>query len=562
MLSFRFLRTVKHTPVRQLLWRFALMVKRRMFVAVNSRNCVVRTNANNVPLRSIDSILPLWPAPVLSRAVSTPSGWQFNFLNQSHDLGRPVDWHRAELNKGTRLWKLHLHYFDWIDALTDVNLVELVDDWIEHNPPYRAGYWLDGWNSYAISIRVVSWMGELARRRSSLDARFVDRLEHELHMQLQFLLNNLELDIGGNHVIKNIKALYWGSRYFNSSFANLMEIQADRLLAKELDRQILADGFHFELSPAYHSQVFADLLDVWRLMNVGVLQKRLSLVLASMAQVVADMTHPDEYISLFNDGGLTMTHPPAQVLAAYSLVLGKSAPTAQRFTSYSSAGYYIYRGSKYLLIYDAGRVGPDGLPAHSHGDIFSFELSVACDRFIVDAGVYEYNSGDQRSRSRSTAMHNTLTLDDIDQCEFWDAFRMGRRAQVQVNEVCVSAKYLIVDAEHNGYSHLHGKPRHRRRIESSFDGLVRVYDEVIGGSGQQVISRLLLHPSVNIERLDPYRLILHRGSMSVEFAAEVVSLSIEKSVWWPDFGKEEETYMLVIQLGCAPAKGSYEIRLY
>ena len=37
---------------------------------------------------------------------------------------------------------------------------------------------------------------------------------------------------------------------------------ARQLLASELDEQVLADGMHYERSPAYHCQVLADLIDM------------------------------------------------------------------------------------------------------------------------------------------------------------------------------------------------------------------------------------------------------------------------------------------------------------
>ena len=68
-----------------------------------------------------------------------------------------------------------------------------------------------------------------------------------------------------------------------------------------------------------------------------------------------------------------------------------------------------------FLIVDGGPVGPDYLPAHAHADIFSFELSLEGQRFVVDAGVFEYAAGEWRDFARSTAAHNTMTLDDRDQ---------------------------------------------------------------------------------------------------------------------------------------------------
>lgn len=558
----RFARTVAHVRPSQLLYRLALLVKRHTLVALaRVVPGLAAPPTHRPPPVASDPPLPLWEPAYPPAATRSPSGWCFTFLNKTIELSRPVRWHHPLLNVGTRLWKLHLHYFDWVDALPDEAFVELVDDWIHHNRPYHSGYWLDSWNSYAISIRTVAWMGELARRRQRLPPEFTARAERSIYEQLRFLLANLELDIGGNHLIKNIKALYWGSRYFAGPFASSMALRASRLLAKQLDCQLLSDGFHFERSPSYHVQVFADLLDVWRLMRPGELRERLARALAAMAQVVADMTCPDGLLALFNDGGLNMTHKPDALLDIYSTVSGNPKPRQRAFASFLAAGYHVLRGPRLVLMYDAGQVGPDNLPAHAHGDIFSFELSVEGARFIVDAGVYEYDPGPLRARSRSTLMHNTVTLDEHDQCEFWGSFRMGRRARVRVHEIRISSEGLVVDGEHDGYSHLTGSPRHRRRIECGVDGPLYVFDQIIGGRGQRARSRLLLHPAVQVRQLSPYRLRLERDRQCLELITQDLPLAVEPSVWWPDFGCEEATHMIVIELGTAPTSGRYEIHL-
>ena len=42
------------------------------------------------------------------------NGFMIKLLNQSYFFDNKFDWHPSYLNEGTRLWKLHLHYFEWI----------------------------------------------------------------------------------------------------------------------------------------------------------------------------------------------------------------------------------------------------------------------------------------------------------------------------------------------------------------------------------------------------------------------------------------------------------------
>ena len=119
------------------------------------------------------------------------------------------------------------------------------------------GAWRDSHNSYALSLRVVVWMQQLARAPALAGARG----RRASPSRYGFWHDNLETDLGGNHLVKNIKALIWASAFFAGPEAARWRRKGLRLLRRALDEQILPDGVHFERSPSYHAQVFADLLE-------------------------------------------------------------------------------------------------------------------------------------------------------------------------------------------------------------------------------------------------------------------------------------------------------------
>ncbi len=107
----------------------------------------------------------------------------------------------------------------------------------------------------------------------------------------------------------------------------------------------------------------------------------------------------------------------------------------------------------------------------------------------MDAGVYEHNAGPLRAYSRSTSSHNTVTVGDQDQCEFWSAFRVARRARVHCHYVQVRLEKLELEGSHDGYQRLDGSPRHRRKFAVTPER-IQVRDVVEGGAGQAVRARL------------------------------------------------------------------------
>ena len=72
---------------------------------------------------------PLFPPRQLVRR--TVSGtFVLEFLHQPRTLSLPFDWHARELETGTRLWRLNLHYMEFLEGLADEDLVAIVRDWI------------------------------------------------------------------------------------------------------------------------------------------------------------------------------------------------------------------------------------------------------------------------------------------------------------------------------------------------------------------------------------------------------------------------------------------------
>src|SRR5262249_48033881 len=161
-------------------------------------------------------------------------------------------------------------------------------------------------------------------------------------------------DICGNHLVKNIKALIWASAYFTGPIAERWRRLGLKHLQRELDRQILADGMHYERSPSYHAQVFADLLECRQALADDPFGGQLDAALDRMAQTVADLTHPDGGPALFNDAGLTMAYAPEVCLSAYESLF-RRRPKQRGVFAFADAGYFGMRTQSSYLVADCGR---------------------------------------------------------------------------------------------------------------------------------------------------------------------------------------------------------------
>ena len=434
-----------------------------------------------------------------------------------------------------------LHYMEWIEGMDREAARGWVLDWIAHNPPEGPCARWAGWNAYALSLRVVVWMQVWARHGWSPEAPPPAVIQRSMLDQLRDLSRRLERDLGGNHLIKNLKALIWGAAFFRGDEATQWFNQAQRLLDRELQSQILPDGFHFERSPAYHLQVLADLLEIRQVWPPEIPCPLLDEALDRMAQVAADMTHPDGLTSQFSDGGLHMSYAPARCLEVYQFLRGRVVAPRATFVL-PDGGYVGLRNGTSLVLWDVGPVGADHLPAHGHADLLALEWSVNGQRVLVYPGVYEYETGPLRALCRGTFGHNTVTIESADQCELWGSFRLGRRSRATLDQIEFKNGHFEASAHHPSYKHLPGSPVHYRRILSDGHRL-EVIDRIDSTRAVAAQATFLLHPACVPIGGGIFETPIGRIGFTSTAAWE-----LREFEWFPDLGTRFSTHLLVIQL--------------
>ncbi|URW74452.1 heparinase II/III family protein [Sphingomonas donggukensis] len=524
----------RYVPVSQLLWRVRLAGQRRLGIGL-------RTSGKPAPPLAPEPPQPVFP-PRTGLIERGEGGWRCTFVGRSVDVGDPVDWSLPSRGAADQLWRMNLHYFEYLEALDRDAGLDLIRQWIATHPSATRETLADAWNSYALSLRVVCWMQFLARTGGAGDVRdVVDALAR----QMRFLTRNLERDLGGNHLMKNIKALLWASAVFSGAEAGEWRALGTRLLRRELATQVLGDGVHYELSPSYHAQVLADLIEIRH--AAGEVLPGLGATIAAMTRAAVDLAHPDGRAALFNDAGLHMAYPPA--------AFAEAAP--QPVFAYREAGYYGAHLPAWSIIADMGRIGADSLPAHAHGDIGTFELSVAGLRFVVDQGVFEYVAGPRRSLSRAAHAHAALAIAGAEQADFFGAFRCGRRPDVTVTQWQPGEAGFVLEGTHDGYSHLSGAPVATRRFEVSADA-IRITDRLSARVDAAVSVGLLLHPECVVTISDGIALV-RRGDAAIAVQGSG-TLSDAPATWWPDMGVEHATRRLTLTWAEGSDEGWLQIR--
>ncbi len=462
------------------------------------------------------------------------------FLNHKGAVNFPGDWN----NQGEeKLWVYNLHYFDDLNSLDSNSRHTLqqhwVNKWIDENPACYGG---NGWEAYTLSLRIVNWSKAFL---SGLETN--DKILNSLAQQADFLSQDLEKHLLGNHYFVNLKALIFAGCYLKGTHADKWLAIGLKDFEKELKEQVLPDGGSFELTPMYHCIMLTDLLDLYNLFSafpsrisrdVVELTKKIIIKMFSWLEI---MSLGDNKVSFFNDSSFGIA-PENKVLRDYATKLGfninQLEVPKERLVPYNlkNSGYVAIKSSNMNLIADLAPIGPSYIPGHAHADSLSFELSLNSSRVFVNSGTSLYGLSDERLRQRGTAAHNTVVINNTNSSEVWSGFRVARRASIVnrfVGEVTAD-QTIQFSAAHNGYIKQGINCIHHRTWKVSLTGCL--IEDSLKGDFESANGYLHLHPQVSITSSDSSKCTLLAGEHEIELEVVGANLSIEESTWHPEFG--------------------------
>ena len=321
-----------------------------------------------------------------------------------------------------------------------------LESWLEQNPPLAGINWA---SALEVAFRALSWVWIWHWAGAALPAPLARRLLTALYHHGLYLEANLSVYFSPNtHLLGEALALDTLGRLF-SPFpgAARWKETGSRELALALERQIAADGSHFEQSSYYH--VYA--LDMFLLHRViagpGTVAEEEKL--ARMADFLTVLLGDEGRIPLLgdDDGGRLFSPFGTRdafgrgTLAVYGVLAGGPAPAGvaareaaaemavwwlgerveQWLTTvhdgpprqsrlFAGAGLAVAESAGTQILADAGPMGP-GSAGHSHADALQVLIRRGGRDLLIDPGTATYIADPaKRDRFRGTAAHNTLTV--------------------------------------------------------------------------------------------------------------------------------------------------------
>lgn len=423
----------------------------------------------------------------------------FSFLNQERAFPNQVNWGEDSYGK---LWNYNLQYVDFVrqqDIPEKIKLKLLYD---LYEKLEKGTLKLE---PYPVSLRAMNVIRFLHQQQQP-DVK----LQQWIYGEMDYLSQNLEYHLLGNHLLENGFAVLMAGYYFGQEHW----IQAaEKLLNDELEEQILEDGAHFELSPMYHQIILfrtleaLDYLPKESLLHPLLLEKATTMVawLQAMSFSNGDIPH-------FNDSadGIAFT---SEALIDYARKLDLNPEGNYRL---GVSGYRLLRFPIYECAVDVAAIGPSYQPGHGHADALSFILYMQGRPLLVEAGTSTYNDGQQRQTERSTRSHNSVEVNRQSQSEVYGAFRVGKRAKVDIHEDGAT----ILAASHNGYKSQFGIV-HQRKFRFEAARLI-IHDTLSGNKAAQAVASFHIHPDVKVHVHDD-RIVLNEHTMIRFDGAEKVT---------------------------------------
>jgi len=459
--------TILHLKTIQIRYRIYYYIRRKL-------KCITKRIVHKKIFNGICKSLNLLPS-IINYTSYYPER-SFEFLNIKHHFQYNIDW---ELSKYSKLWTYNLNYFEFLSQ-KDMSIeygVRIIDEFIisiENNST--------GFEPYPLSLRIMNWIKFIIYHQIN-----PEKYKNIIWTQLQCLTKQKEYHLLGNHLLENGFAFLFGAYYFNDA---RMYDQAKNILLKELDEQILDDGAHFELSPMYHSLMSYRVMDCYNLVLCNDLfDKELKIFLKEKAELMLSFSQKISYqngdIPLMNDAANGIA-PSNEELFSYAGSLGLIV----RESKLSQSGYRKLTNENFDLCFDVGEVGPTYQPGHAHADTLSFELHIHNRPVIVDTGTSTYEVNEIRFYERSTAAHNTVSINGENSSEVWAGHRVGKRALTKITEDSDSC----VIASHDGYFKRFGV-NHNRCIRLN-ETEVLIEDNVTKG---EAVANFHFHPDEEIQ---------------------------------------------------------------
>ena len=206
-------------------------------------------------------------------------------------------------------------------------------------------------------------------------------------------------------------------------------------------------------------------------------------------------------------------------------------------------GYVILKDKKIGLMMDVGNSPHRKFSKDYQSGALSFEIISNGKKLISNSGYFEKNKNNLNEISKSTAAHNTLTLEDYSSCQFKqirkNKFLIEHGLKIIKKDVIYEKDYWKIIAAHDGYVKKFNSI-HERQIEFIHKEMKFIGIDKVSNSGKKKSIkfdiRFHLEPNVKtMKTQDNKSILIELDDEGWKFTCEKYDINIDNGLY---FGKK------------------------
>ncbi|MGO9004361.1 MAG: heparinase II/III family protein [Beijerinckiaceae bacterium] len=450
-----------------------------------------------------------------------------------------------EIDSGSPDWQRELAGFSWLrhlraadTALARANARALVDDFLSGVGTAKDA---TAWEAPVVIRRTLSFLVQSPIILEGADASLYRRFMRGLARSQRVLEYQIAAGLTGE--TRLFTAIALAELGLCAQTTPKDQRRSSKLLADELEAQILPDGGHISRNPQILIDLLLDLLPLRQVYTAAAVAAPAQLLNAidRILPMLRLLLHGDGTLAHFNGMGVTAPDLLATVLA-YDDARAKALSNAPH------SGYVRVEAQDAALIVDTGRPPPAAFSKRAHAGCLAFEFSIGLNRLVVNCGAPDITRKNAREAARMTAAHSTLVVADRSSCRFAGSRGFEKCLEGQIlagpRHVGVERENLadatVLSLSHDGYAPTFGLV-HERRLMLDANGRRLEGHDALKPAKQSTSTkpvafavRFHIHPSVGVESTEEGRAVLLRlpdGSRWF-FDAQNLPLEVEESIFF------------------------------
>lgn len=376
----------------------------------------------------------------------------FTLRNSTRDFGDSVDWAWVDEDKE---WQYSLNRMDWLPVFAGAYRAtsdeRYVHAWMNHVAGWIAGVDHPGFPRTIDTGRrlrnwVISYLAFVQEENApSVTPDFNQRMLASMVEQAEYLMRPeswRRYSNWGTFETSGLALFTLMFPEFKRSDAWLHEVWFR--MHVQMDVSFHDDGMHVEASPSYHAHELEAWYEFLHLAEVNDVESPMRAQiplpddrarLRAPAEALMYLLKPNGHLPQIGDTDDESARDDLRSIASflrseemtYVATSGRNgSPPSKRSAAFPDAGYYVMRSGwgeegrsfddeQYLLFTTI-----TNRPWHAHFDVLSIVADAYGHELLVDPGRFTYNDeSPERAHFKSTAAHNTVVIDGMDQTRFY-----------------------------------------------------------------------------------------------------------------------------------------------